>query len=100
MREAPCHISHAVLAREKRTCAGRQSRGVELDLQSPDAAWREIGVRAHGPPMATEGQRRYDTAMVVAQLAHHVAPQRAIHRESVKQDDYGAAAARVLVLNS
>jgi hypothetical protein len=71
----------------------------ELGLQTRYAAWREIGVRSHGIPVTAEGQRRHDAAVVTAQLADDVAPQRAVHRESVKQDEEGAVAARILILD-
>src|SRR5215216_2503304 len=49
--------------------------------------------------MSAYRERRHHAAMAVLQLADDITPQRAVHRESVKQDDHGAAAARVLVLD-
>jgi hypothetical protein len=70
----------------------------ELGFQHRDAAWGRVGVGPHGPPVAAQRQRRHHT-VVLAQLADDVAPEQAVHRQSVQQHHDGPVAAGVLVFD-
>jgi hypothetical protein len=50
--------------------------------------------------MSAEGKRRHHTPVVRPQIAHDVAPQRAVHDEAMQQDDDRAGAACVLILDN
>lgn len=71
----------------------------ELGDEGDQRADGEVGVRAHGRAVAAERQRGDDAPGGAAQGGHHVAPEGLVHRHTVQEDDDGAVAPGVLVLD-
>jgi hypothetical protein len=71
----------------------------ELRDQAGVTAQGQVRIGMHGVAMRAQGQGRDHAAVVVAQLADDVAPERSVHGQAVEQDQHGPVAAGVLVVD-
>ena len=71
----------------------------ELQQQVGEPREAEVRVGVHGPSVGAQWQLGHDAAVLAAQLAHHLAPLGAAHRDPVLEDQDGAFSARVLVFD-
>jgi AAT family amino acid transporter/GABA permease len=71
----------------------------ELADQPGESGHREVGVGVHRPPVRAERQRGQHAAVVAAEFGDDLPPGRAVHEESVQQDQNRPASSGVLIFD-
>ena len=71
----------------------------QLRDEPRDAAERQVGVLGGAVAVSAEGQGGDDAAVVAGEVGDDVVVQRGVHEQPVHEDDHGARAAGVLVVD-